>query len=175
MKYLLEGVETERLRFRKLEKEDYNCWLTFFRHPGAADYLGLGSGKMPGELCYEWFKRVFYRYENDLGGMNMLIDKLLDVPVGQCGIHIQEVDGVREFEVGYSILPEYWGRQYATEAAIKSKECAFERGYSESVISIIQINNIRSQKVALKNGMKLEKTTIFRENRVNIFRVSNNK
>lgn len=174
MKYLLEGIETKRLIFRKVEWADFDNWLKFFEFPGAADYLGMGDDKDPYNQCTSWFKRVFYRYENDLGGMNMLIDKNTGLAVGQCGILIQEVDNVSEFEIGYSIMPQFWGLSYATEAAIKSKECAFERGYTDSLISIIHIENIRSQKVAIKNGMHIEKQTVFREMPVNIFRIFKN-
>ena len=172
MKYLLDGVETERLFFRKVEESDFDYWLKFFEHPNSADYLGLGEDKDPYKQCRNWFDRLAYRYENDLGGMNMLIDKAAGEAVGQCGILIQEVDKKLEFEIGYSIMPRFWGLNFATEAAIKCKECAFERNYTNSLISIIHVDNIRSEKVARKNGMDIEKQTIFRDMPVNIFRIN---
>jgi len=60
---------------------------------------------------------------------------------------------------------------YATEAAKKCKEFAFENNLAESLISIIHVDNIPSQKVALNNGMFLDKTTIYRDNQVHIFRI----
>ena len=42
----------------------------------------------------------------------------------------------------------------------------------ESLISIIHVDNVPSQKVAIKNGMKLDKTTSYRDNPVHIFRVN---
>ena len=147
--------------------------LTVYELPKASvTRLRKGDYNLSKRQCEIWFERVFNRYENDLGGMNVLIDKNLNRIVGQCGILIQKIDGISEFEIGYSIMPDCWGKSYATEAAIKSKECAFERGYAVSLISIIHVDNIRSEKVALKNGMFLDKKSVFREMPVNIFRVN---
>ena len=52
---------------------------------------------------------------------------------------------------------------------------AFEHQLRNSLISIIQVNNVPSQKTALKNGMHLDKTTTYKNNRVHIFRVLKNK
>jgi [ribosomal protein S5]-alanine N-acetyltransferase len=174
MKYLLEGESSVRLIFRKIDERDFENWMPFFNHPQAAQYLPISADKEPYAQCKAWFERIYQRYDNDLGGMNALIDKKTNKLIGQCGILLQEIDGIVEFEIGYSILPECWGMGYATEAAIRSKELAFQRDYTKSLISIIHIDNVRSQKVALNNGMTLDKSTIFKEMPVNIFRVHKN-
>ena len=81
--------------------------------------------------------------------------------------------GKEELEIGYSIMPSHRGKGYATEAAIKCKAFAFENNFSESLISVIVPENIDSIKVALKNGMLLEKTSISNGDEVNIYRVKN--
>jgi ribosomal-protein-alanine N-acetyltransferase len=60
---------------------------------------------------------------------------------------------------------------YATEAAIKCKDYAFDHKLSPTLISIISVTNLPSEKVAMKVGMTLDKTTDYKGNRVNIFRV----
>jgi len=84
---------------------------------------------------------------------------------------VQEVDGIQELEIGYTIIPAYWNQGYATEAARKCKEFAFENNFADSIISIIHVENIRSEMVARKNGMQLDKTTSFKGFPVNIFRI----
>ncbi len=103
--------------------------------------------------------------------MNALIHKETNDLVGMCGLLVQTVDRTEELEIGYSILPKYWRNGYAFEAARKCKEHAFSNNLADSLISIIHIDNLPSQKVALKNGMKLSKTTVYKNNPVHIFRV----
>ncbi|MEE1963055.1 GNAT family N-acetyltransferase [Allomuricauda taeanensis] len=170
-KYLLENEESERLLFRKLQPSDFEEWLPFYHDPRSTQYWeGLPSDSE--EACKVQFDRVFERYDNDLGGMNALTLKNSGQLVGICGLLVQIVDGVEELEIGYSILPKFWLQGYAVEAAQKCKHYAFQEGFSESLISIIHVDNVPSQKVALKNGMFLDKTTTYKDNPVHIFRVN---
>ncbi|SDQ53167.1 GNAT family N-acetyltransferase [Flagellimonas zhangzhouensis] len=170
-KFLLEQEASERLLFRKLLAADFEAWLPFYHNPKSTQYWeGLPSD--PKTACQVQFDRIFERYQNDLGGMNALISKSNGKLVGICGLLVQIVDDVQELEIGYSILPEYWQQGYAFEAAQKCKLYAFEHDFSSSLISIIHVNNVPSQKVALKNGMHLDKTTTYKDNPVHIFRVN---
>jgi RimJ/RimL family protein N-acetyltransferase len=132
----------------------------------------LGSAKEePVAVCKKWYERQFERYNNNEGGMNALIDKESKKLVGHCGLLIQTVDNIPEIEIAYSLLPSFWNKGYATEAAEKCKCFAFENNLSESLICIISLTNIPSEKVASKIGMTLDKTTVYKENEVNIFRI----
>lgn len=170
MHLLLEGQETDRLSFRKLVPADFQAWLPFHQDPRSTQYWN-GIPKDPLTACQEWFDRIFYRYSHQLGGMNVLIAKSTGELIGQCGLLVQQVDGVQELEIGYSILPKHWRMGYATEAAKKCKSFAFENSTVASLISIIQVDNEPSKKVALNNGMFEEKTTMYHDNSVAIFRV----
>jgi len=172
MKYLLEGQETERLQFRLLEPEDFDSWIPLFYEPNVPKFLGLDPKLSERELCDLWFNKVFDRYQDNLGGMNVLIDKKTDQLVGQCGLLVQTVENQERLEIGYSILPKFWNQGYATESARKCKEFAFENRFTDSLISIIHVDNISSEKVALNNGMTLEKKLeSYKGNPVNIFRI----
>ncbi len=170
--YLLTGIESERLLFRNVEPSDFNACLPFFQHPLSHQFWETG-GKDPVTLCTEWFDKQQWRYANNKGGALALVDKVTGAFVGWCGLLIQEVDGLQEVEVGYSIIPEYWGNGYATEAARKCLDEAFGRQLARSVISIIQINNIPSQRVAEKNGMRIDRETKHHGNPVFIYRALN--
>ncbi len=172
MKYLLTGQETVRLRFRLLSRDDYNAWIELFENNSVGGFLGMANLSTPHEQCDKWFELCEDRYKNDLGGMNVLIDISIDKIIGQCGLLIQDVDGIKELEIGYSILPKYWNLGYATEAAMKCRDFAFSNSYTDSLISIIHVDNIKSEKVALKNGMMKTKETVFKDMPVNIFRIN---
>ncbi|MEQ5789669.1 GNAT family N-acetyltransferase [Muricauda sp. NFXS6] len=170
-KFLLHNQTSERLLFRKLKASDFDDWLPFYRNPKSTQYWE-GLPKDPVEACKAQFDRVFERYENNLGGMNGLISKESGELVGICGLLVQTVDNITELEIGYSVLPKYWRQGFAFEAAQNCKEFAFENNFADSLISIIHVDNVPSQKVAQKNGMYLDKTTTYKNNPVHIFRVN---
>lgn len=172
MKYLLDGQETDRLRFRLLQESDFDSWIDLFRDPTAGGFLGMADLSDPEDQCERWFEISKNRYENDRGGMNVLIDKTSNEMVGQCGLLIQDVDGIDELEVGYSILPKYRKKGYATEAARKCRDHGFENNFADSIISIIHIDNISSEEVARRNGMTKTKRTVYKGMPVNIYRIT---
>ncbi|TXT58645.1 MAG: hypothetical protein BAJALOKI3v1_1240002 [Promethearchaeota archaeon] len=172
MKYLLTGQDTDRLRFRLLTRDDYDTWIELFKNNLVGGFLGMADLSTPQEQCDKWFELCENRYKNDLGGMNVLIDKSTNKLVGQCGLLIQDVDCTKELEIGYSMLPKYWNKGYATEAAKKCRDFAFINSYTDTLISIVHIDNIKSEKVALKNGMTKTKQTVFKGMPVNIFRIN---
>ena len=171
MKYLLENQETERILFRKIKISDFNNWLEFHKNPITSEHW-ISKNETPEVECKKWYEKQFFRYENNLGGMNALIEKKTGILIGHCGLLIQEVDKITELEIGYSLLPEFWNKGFATESARKCKDYVFENNLSNSIISIISLTNRLSENVALKNGMKIEKTTRYNGNKVNIFRIT---
>lgn len=82
--------------------------------------------------------------------------------IGYCGFFLQMVDEVEELEIGYRLDPAHWGHGFATEAARAVRDHAFRDLKAERVISLILPENAASRRVALKNGMRLEKETTFR-------------
>ena len=57
--------------------------------------------------------------------MNALTLKTTENLILLCGLLVQTVDGMQDLEIGYSVLPQYWHKGYATEAAKKCRESAF--------------------------------------------------
>lgn len=172
MKYLLKDQESARLTFRQVERSDYDAWLPLFRQEGVARFLGMEHIATAEAQCDLWFEKCADRYENNLGGLNALISKETGKLVGQSGLLIQHVDGVDRMEVGYSILPEYWKKGYAIEAAGKVRDYAFENELTDSLISIIHVENFPSMKVAENNGMKFLHETVYKDFPVKIYGIT---
>ena len=60
-------------------------------------------------------------------------------------------------EVAYTLSQEYWGQGLATEAAKNILVYGFEKLKLRRLICLIDPENIASQRVAEKIGMRLEK------------------
>lgn len=120
----------------------------------------------------EWIDRQINRNKDNTYGLQALNDKSNNDFIGQCGLLTQEVDGINELEVGYHILKKYRGEGYATEAARLFINYAFKNNLSKSIISIIDIRNLKTKRVAEKNGLELEKQTTFKNIKVDIYRIS---
>lgn len=172
MKYLLENQESERLVFRRVEITDFDWWMEFCSNKEATRYFDFTENLCPQDFCLVWFDKIVERYKKNSGGHNVLIEKKTGERIGMCGLLIQEVDGVNELEIGYSIHPNYWGKGFASEAAQKCKTFAFQNKLADSLISIIHVENIGSQKVAKNNEMYLDKTTNYKGIKVHIYRVN---
>ncbi len=170
MDFLLEGQESKRLLFRKIQPADFNDWLAFHQNSKTSQYWD-GLAQNPKVACAQDFDRTFFRYENQLGGKMALISKKTKEFIGLSGLLVQEIDGFQELEIAYSLLPKYWKQGYAIEAASQCKLYAIANKLALSAISIIHVANIPSQKVALKNGMKLDTTTDYLGNPVHIYRI----
>jgi RimJ/RimL family protein N-acetyltransferase len=172
MKYLLLNEQSERLRFRILNNNDFNIWLEFFKEEGIEKLIGMEQIPTPELRNKEWFNKANSRYKNGTGGLNVLIDKEKDEFIGQCGLLVQEIDGVNELEIGYSILKKHRNKGYASEASQKCRDYAFEKNFAKHLISIVHEDNTSSKKVALKNGMKLWKKTTFWDMNVEVYKIT---
>jgi ribosomal-protein-alanine N-acetyltransferase len=171
MKFLLDREETDRLQFRKIDQSDFTVWLDFFKDPSSFQHW-VAERQPPEVECENWYKKQFNRHENDFGGMNALVEKVSGNLIGHAGLLIQQVDGVAELEIAYSLLPQGRNKGYATEAARKIMDVAFQNNYAPSLISIISNTNVPSINVATKNLMKAERQTIYHQNHVTIFRIT---
>jgi ribosomal-protein-alanine N-acetyltransferase len=170
--YSLQGQASARLDFHPVSEVDFAEWLPFYQDPRSSAHWSYASAEEPAVRCQQWFASQRYRKANQLGGLNTLREKGSSALVGYCGLLVQTVDGLPELEIGYSLLPSHWGRGYATEAALTCKAFANTHHLAQSVISIISMTNVASQRVALNLGMHVEKVTWYAANEVSIFRVA---
>ena len=71
----------------------------------------------------EW---VIPGYKNGLG-LFVLIEKETGIRIGHAGLVKRQIDGKEEIEIGYWLLPQYWGKGYAREAAADFETMASKR------------------------------------------------
>ncbi len=163
---------SERLTYRKLEEGDINSWGRFFENNDLLHYLGIDGSKGKDVLSVEWIDKQVGRYLNEGLGLLAVIDTESGALVGTCGLLPRTVNNQYELEVGYSFLPQYWGKGYATEAANQMREFGFANKMANRIISIIHVDNLDSIKVARKNKMTALFDYSFMEMPVTIFGTS---
>lgn len=108
-------------------------------------------------MTQAWIDRNIQRYAQHGVGLWALIFKENHKLIGDCGLVVQEVDGVEEIEIGYHIRRDLWGKGLATEAAQFCRDYGFSQLGFDKLISLIHPANIASRRVAEKNGMRLIK------------------
>jgi ribosomal-protein-alanine N-acetyltransferase len=89
--------------------------------------------------------------------------------IGECGIWLQQIDGVDAHELSYRLRRDFWNRGIATEAALACRLYVFDKLDLDRVISIIDPRNAASIRVAEKVGMRREKDALFHEIPVAIY------
>ena len=84
------------------------------------------------------------------------------VPVGEGEIigwaGLQFLPELDETEVGFLLDRPFWGKGYATEAALASVQFGFERFSLDHIIALVHPDNLASRRVIEKCGMSYVET-----------------
>jgi [ribosomal protein S5]-alanine N-acetyltransferase len=168
-----DNLQSNRLKTRFATEDDVPAWSEFFKDESSVAYLPKHDFASFEARAEDWIKRQINRYKNQEYGLQFLHDKTTNELIGQCGLILQEVDGRKEIEVGYHVLPWHRGKGYAPEAAKCFIDYAFENKITDSVISLIHVDNLNSKRVAEKNGLVRERTTVFKGIEAYVYRMLN--
>jgi [ribosomal protein S5]-alanine N-acetyltransferase len=76
-------------------------------------------------------------------------------PIGRIYIHCNW-ELVREWEMGYALLPAHWGKGYAAEAALALAKYAFQSLNVHKLVAFCNVENKRSHALMERIGMKQE-------------------
>ena len=161
---------TERLILRKPEKQDFERFFEINKDPQTNLYNP--SGPMSLEKAENTFNRMLEHWDQyNFGGWAILEKENPDRVIGFGGLSYKMYDEEEKLNLGYRFAPEAWGKGYATEAANYFKNIGFKNNVAESLISIIDVENFPSQRVAERNGMKREKHLEWMKLQVYIYRI----
>jgi ribosomal-protein-alanine N-acetyltransferase len=152
-------LETSRLTLRSFVADDLERMAKLFANER---FMRFSTGRLTREQTVAFLEKVVGWNRVGLPSQFAVIDRAMETLIGYCGFLHQEVDGEKEVEIGYRLHPDFWNRGLATEAARAVRDHAFRDLQLARVISLIHPENHPSRRVAEKNGMIIEKETMFR-------------
>ncbi len=145
-------LQTERLKFRQWREADFESFADYFADEENAKYLG---GKKSREEAWRLMATYIGHYHLKSYGPIAVEEKFSKRLVGCVGLWKSEP--WPELELGYWLLNEMQGKGYATEAAEKVKDYAFEILQVKTFVSYIDPQNEPSKRLAIRLGAIYER------------------
>jgi [ribosomal protein S5]-alanine N-acetyltransferase len=150
------NLETSRLRLRELRLDDVDVLNAIQSDP---EHMRFYPHPFSMEESRAWIEKNLVRYERLGYGLWAVEDKETGEFLGNVGPTLQQVDGVGEVELGWSITPTRAREGIATEAAVAARNDGFTRLDLPYVIALVKPENTPSRGVAERIGMTVWKVT----------------
>lgn len=144
-------IETSRLRLRHLCLDDLDDLFRIYSNPEVMKYVGSARTKDETQAA---LVSMIKHWEHGFG-MWATIYKDSGKLIGRCGLCF--LDNTPEVELGYTLDKPFWNMGLATEASLVSLKYGFEEIGLERIVAIAKPENIASQRVMQKVGMKYQK------------------
>jgi ribosomal-protein-alanine N-acetyltransferase len=152
---------TERLMIRSPQEKDLEPITALWTDPDVTRYIG---GPRDGDMVTDSFRQYISEpqavLQEEWELWWSIIEQRSEQFIGLNAILEKEVEGETVFDLGYFLLPPFWGQGFATEATRRVVAYAFEELNLTSLVAIIDPRNQASQSVAQKLGMRLERESL---------------
>ena len=145
----LESFETKRLSARRHTADDFEMVLSTYQNQLTMQTLGGVVTKEEAAKRIQWNLDC---WEKDGFGGWLWFLKESGSFIGRAGLRRVDLEGKSVIEVGYVLLPEFWGQGFATEMATASIEVAFEHLGIKELVCYTAVTNKTSQRVMEKAG-----------------------
>ena len=158
-------LTTPRVTLRHLEPSDLNHLFQMNSDPRVMEYIAPVYNL---ETCQKRLEMAlaFYQEHPQMGKL-AAIQRSDNAFMGW--FCLQPLDNTEEFEIGYRMMPEFWGKGIATEAAKVLLDYGFEQVGLKRIVGITRPDNIASQRVLLKIGLVYEEQRHYYNTDVNYY------
>ncbi len=148
-------IETDRLLLRKLSTDDARFILDLLNQPSFIHHIGDRGVRTLEDASQYILTGAVTSYERFGFGLYLTLLKEGKVPIGICGLVKRET--LKDADVGFAFLPQYWSKGYAFESA--SAVLAYGRNNLglKRIAGITTPDNHGSIRVLEKIGLKFEK------------------
>jgi ribosomal-protein-alanine N-acetyltransferase len=154
-------IETARLQMREFCQSDTDAVYDFSTNPEVTKYTGDGELIKNKQDAENIIKSIWLaEYEKYGYARYALIHKVDNKVIGFCGVKYEPDilgPGIGCPDIGYRMLPDYWGQGLGTEAVKACLNYAREKLGLARIIGEVAEGNIASNKLLLKLGFKLTK------------------
>jgi len=144
-------LETPRLTLREFTVADAALILQLNNDPDVLKYLHEAMLKNEQEALTILRTVIIPQYKNHFGRWAIHIRKSNEF-IGWCGLKFRSDRG--EIDLGYRLKKTAWGNGYASEAATATLEHGFKKLKIPLITARAHIENMASQRVLEKIGMK---------------------
>jgi ribosomal-protein-alanine N-acetyltransferase len=149
-------IETDRLKMRKLTRDDLPWLIEMRSRPEVYKYLG-GTRLQNADAVAKRFEKYLEWYDTLGFAQCVMIWKGTGERIGCSGL--QPLEDTGEIELGYSIQPEFWHRGIGYECARGWLEYGFDTLGLERIVAVAIKENVGSWKIMEKCGMKFQENT----------------
>lgn len=149
----VELIETPRLRGERVRQSHWQIRLNMGSHAEVMATLGGIWSREEAQQKMQWNCEQWERFGH---GLWLFFDKSTGKFVGRGGIRKVIVNGNQEVELGYALMPEFWGQGLAAEVGEKALSIAFRQFFYPSVVCFTLATNKRSERVMQKIGFLFE-------------------
>ena len=146
--------ETERLMVRHFIKDDCHNFFLLNGDPEVMRYIRPVKSREETDLFFE--EIILYSKNNLAYGRMAVMEKQSNTFVGSFAII--PLENSEKMQMGYSLLPGYWGLGYATELTMAGLLYVFTKTTLTEIYAITEVANFASQKVLLKAGFMMHLT-----------------
>lgn len=162
-------IETSRLRLRQLTMDDLHDLHYIYHHPALSQFM---PNERPMSLVEtrDAIDSIIENWQQYGFGVWAVVYKKFNKLIGHCGLKFLE--NTPEIQVGYLLLPSYWGMGLGTEAASAALKYGFDVIRLPKIVAIAKPNNIASRRVMEKVGMNYEKNAYYYDNDVVYYSIS---
>ena len=151
-------IATKRLMIRPLAIADAGFIMRLFNEPSWIEFIGDKQIHSMDNARSYLEDSTFPMYQKY--GIGLCLVQLRDCgePVGLCGLIKRET--LKDVDLGYALLPEYWGMGYALEAARAVVAQGMNSHKFKRIVAITLEHNTRCINLLTKLGFKLENERI---------------
>jgi ribosomal-protein-alanine N-acetyltransferase len=149
-------ISSERLYFKEFTKGEFDLFYSVFSNGQVMKYALMDKYESEKDIL-PYFNRVL---ENNTACINRKAFEFAvyscedDSFVGFADIEVHNKNAVGGCgEIGYFLLPEFWGKGYATEIAKMLLDICFKNINLHRVSARCNSNNLQSERVMKKIGM----------------------